>query len=165
MNNRASGLLAVAEVLLVMFGVLKLIGVAVTSSPVWQAADPLQRNMLGHTVMMGVPIAWLLLTRRDLAASGLWTHDARGDVKVALTAFLPVSLAGAVSGFGRRPPLGRHPASPRARPLLRRDHHRPLPCPFPGLQSVARPSAGPRRRLDHFRLLCSFRGLRRGDHV
>jgi membrane protease YdiL (CAAX protease family) len=99
MGNRASRVLAFAEVLLVMFGALKLIGAVVTDSSLWQAADPLQRNMLGHTVMMAVPIVWLLLTRRDLAAFGLWTRDLRGDLTVALTVFLPVSLAGAVSGM------------------------------------------------------------------
>ena len=99
MNSRASRLLAVAEVLLVSFGALQPIGAVLMASGLWQAAGSLQRNMLGHTVMIAVPIAWLLLTRRDLAAFGLWTRDPRGDLTVALTVFLPVSLAGAVSGL------------------------------------------------------------------
>jgi membrane protease YdiL (CAAX protease family) len=99
MHNRASGLLAVAEVLLVMFGMLKLIGAVLMSSDLWQTAGPLQRNMLGHAVMMAVPVVWLVLTRRDLAAFGLWTRSPREDLTVALTIFLPVSLAGAVSGM------------------------------------------------------------------
>lgn len=99
MGNRTSRFLAVGEVLLVMFGMLRLVGAVLISSGLWQSAGSLQRNILGHTMMMAVPIAWLLLTRRDLAAFGLRTRDPRGDLTVTLTVFLPVSLAGAVSGM------------------------------------------------------------------
>ena len=71
MTTRASRFLAVGEVLLIMFGMLRLIGAVLMGSGLWEAAGSLQRNMLGHTLMMAVPIAWLLLTRRDLAAFGL----------------------------------------------------------------------------------------------
>lgn len=98
MSVRLSRILAVGEVLLIMFGVLRLVGLVLTATGFWQSAGSLQRNMLGHIVMMVVPLTWLVLTRRDLTTYGLLTKDPRSDLKVALTAFLPVSLASAASG-------------------------------------------------------------------
>lgn len=92
-------LLALAEVGLVVFGVLKLAGLLVMASGVWQAAGSLERNILGHLVMLAVPLMWLLLLRRDFGAYGLSLRQPLASAGTAMTIFLPVALASALSGF------------------------------------------------------------------
>jgi uncharacterized protein len=60
-----------------------------------------------HAVFIMLPIAWLLLSRRNLADYGLTLLNWRADLHTAMSCFLPFAVAGATLGFlPYRQPLG-----------------------------------------------------------
>ncbi len=99
MKVLSTRLVALAEVAFVIFGVLRLAGLAVMSTGLWQAQGSLERNFLAHSVMMAVPLVWLLVLRRDFSAYGLSLNQPLAAARTAMTIFLPVALANALTGF------------------------------------------------------------------
>ncbi len=94
--QKASALLDVA----VVFSLTLLLVVLVSLSPVgqWQR-QVLDRPFTEYVVMAGVPVLVLTAARRNLAAYGLSLRPVTYHLDIAVTAFLPVALASAVSGF------------------------------------------------------------------
>jgi uncharacterized protein len=97
-SNRAI-FLALTEVIfirLLVFGTV----LAVTSPKLfaWQM-DRTGYVYSAHAVFILLPIAWLLITRRDLAEYGLSLRNWRAELKTALSCFLPFAVAGATLGF------------------------------------------------------------------
>ena len=52
-----------------------------------------------HTLMIAVPVALLVVTRRSFAEYGLTLRSWRDDVRAALGVFFPMAVASAVLGF------------------------------------------------------------------
>jgi len=94
-----SKFLAVLEVIVVR-GVILLVGVWLASSPItgWQIEN-LPHLFNSHTLFIIVPLMWLALTRRDFKTYGITFQNLSGDLKTAMSAFLPVAIGGAVLGF------------------------------------------------------------------
>lgn len=89
---------AVCEVSVVLL-VTMTVAFALRTAPFAQGQEPLTLNLLGHLAFIAVPVLWLLIARRDLAAYGLRLDQLRADWQVTMTAYLPIALGAAALGF------------------------------------------------------------------
>lgn len=69
------------------------------TAPFAQGQGPLTLNLLGHLAFIGVPVCWLLATRRDFVAYGLVFTRLRKDWQNTMTIYLPIALSAAILGF------------------------------------------------------------------
>ena len=90
---------AVLEVILVWGATVALV-LGAWASPLggWQLRT-LGRPFLNHAIFALAPVLWLAIARRDLASHGITCRNLRSDVRVALSCFFPVAVAGASLGF------------------------------------------------------------------
>lgn len=99
MNAVVYKILAVIEVALMMIVVLGL-SRAISQTPfkAWQEQH-VYYLFHGHALFALLPVLWLLLAHRSLAAYGLTLQHWRKDLIAALSCFFPIALAGASLGF------------------------------------------------------------------
>jgi uncharacterized protein len=89
-------LVEVIFVRLLVFGIV----LALTNPPLreWQM-EHFGHIYTAHASFVLVPLAWLLLTRRNLADYGLTFRNFRADSRTAMSCFLPFAVAGASLGI------------------------------------------------------------------
>lgn len=56
-------------------------------------------RFLSYTVMIAIPLLILIATRRDLMAYGISFRNLKYHLDLALTAFIPVAVSGAIAGW------------------------------------------------------------------
>lgn len=99
MNHSASKCKALLEVICIfLLTFLAVKALKITFLGKWQSAH-LPKPFLNHTLMMGIPLLILLLTRRSFAAYGISFKNMKYHLKIVWICILPVGLASSVFAF------------------------------------------------------------------
>ncbi len=99
MNRSASKSKAILEVICVFFLTFLAVKVLkITFLGKWQSSV-LPKPFLNHTLMMGIPLLLLALTRRSFSAYGISFKNMKYHLKIVLICLLPVLIASSVFAF------------------------------------------------------------------
>jgi membrane protease YdiL (CAAX protease family) len=99
MNRSPSKSQALLEVICVfLLTILAVKVLKITFLGKWQSAH-LPKPFLNHTLMMGIPLLLLVLTRRSFAVYGISFKNMKYHLKIVLICLLPVMIASSVFAF------------------------------------------------------------------